>query len=222
MRTLMNFLRYWSVALIVVLLIVGTVGCGDKKQSEKKGSETEAIEEVKQTELSPEVEQILEKKMELVKKLAEDPLTIKTVMEFNEKNRDMTLDEILKIDIDWEETPGMEEPVRSLITSEYAQYLVDFQEANNGFPEIFVTDERGLIVGATNKTSDYYQADEAWWKEAYDQGKGRSYRGDVEYDESAMAEAIPLYVPVIEPEGEKVVGVIKAVCDITAIKLELR
>jgi len=50
---------------------------------------------------------------------------------------------------------------------------------------------------------------------------GRSYYGEIEYDESAMAEAISIYIPVIDPDIKKAIGVIKAACDITAIKMEL-
>ena len=84
-----------------------------------------------------------------------------------------------------------------------------------------VTDKRGLICGETNKTTDYYQADEQWWITAYNLGKGKSYYGGIEYDESAMAEVISIYVPVIDPGINKAIGVIKAACDITAIKMEL-
>jgi hypothetical protein len=45
--------------------------------------------------------------------------------------------------------------------------------------------------------------------------------GKIEYDESAMAESILIYVPVIDSGINKSIGVIKAVCDITAIKMEL-
>ena len=73
----------------------------------------------------------------------------------------------------------------------------------------------------TNKTSDYYQADEAWWTETYANGLGKSLFGAIEYDESALAEAIPIYVPITDPDTGSAIGVMKAVCDITAIKMEL-
>jgi len=30
--------------------------------------------------------------------------------------------------------------------------------------EVFVTDAKGALVAATNRTSDYYQGDETWWQ----------------------------------------------------------
>ena len=98
---------------------------------------------------------------------------------------------------------------------------MDFQEAHDGFPEIFVTDRHGLIVAQTNKTSDYNQADEDWWTRTFGDGAGQTHHGPIEYDESAQAEAISIYVPVVDPGSKKTIGVMKAVCDITAIKMEL-
>lgn len=221
MKTLMCFLKFWMVSLAVGLLIVGSTGCGGKKEDKRGEPGKEGAEKVEGTGFSKELEQVLEKKVELIKELAEDPPIIKAVRESSQKNRDITLAEILKLDDKWKKTEGLDEFIKSFITNECAQYLIDFQEANDGFPEIFVTDEKGLIVAEANKTSDYYQADEDWWINAYNEGRGKSFHGEIEYDESARAEAIALYIPVIEPETQRAIGVIKAICDITAIKMEL-
>jgi len=205
MKTLMFKIKFWIVSLAVGLLIVGSTGCVGEPGRE--GAE--------------KLEQVLEKKVELIKELAEDPLIIKAVRESNQKNRDITLAEILELDDKWKNTEGLDEFIKSFITNECAQYLIDFQKANDGFPEIFVTDEKGLIVAETNKTSDYYQADEDWWINAYNEGRGKSFHGEIEYDESAQAESIALYIPVIEPETQRAIGVIKAICDITAINLTM-
>ena len=73
----------------------------------------------------------------------------------------------------------------------------------------------------TNKTSDYYQADEDWWIQSYNEGQGKTFHGAIEYDESAKAEAIPLYMPIMDPDTNKAIGVMKVIIDITAIKMEL-
>ena len=104
--------------------------------------------------------------------------------------------------------------------NETAQILTVFQENNPEFPEIFVTDKVGLNVGQTNKTSDYYQADEDWWVKAYNNGTGKTYYGEIEYDESSKSESIALYNPVFNSQRE-VVGVFKAVLSLSALQREL-
>ena len=129
--------------------------------------------------------------------------------------------DIAELERQWSASPQMNELAKSLVTNEGAQWLIDFQEQHDGFSEIFVTDTRGLIAAATNRTSDYLQADESWWVETFNTGKGKSHYGAIEYDESAYSESIPLYVPIIDPQTSRAIGVLKAVCDITAIKMEL-
>jgi hypothetical protein len=170
---------------------------------------------------SKELKQVLENKIELLQNIAKDPCIIEKVKISNSNNRDFNLSEILETDKKWQETEGLDDFIKSLLTNESAQYLIDFQEKHDEFVEIFITDKKGLVIGETNKTSDYYQADEPWWIKAYNQGTGNTFYGEIEYDESALAESIPIYIPVIDPGINKAIGVIKAVCDITAIKMEL-
>jgi hypothetical protein len=73
----------------------------------------------------------------------------------------------------------------------------------------------------TNKSAQYLIDFQEKHDEAYNQGTGNTFYGKIEYDESAIAESIPIYIPVIDPGINKAIGVIKAVCDITAIKMEL-
>ncbi|MFH1563598.1 MAG: PDC sensor domain-containing protein [Nitrospirota bacterium] len=221
MKMMTCFVKFWMVGLVVGSLIISSTGCGKKEEGKKGVSEKEVAVKAEKIVLSKEVEQILEKKMGLIKKLAADSLIIKATRESNQKNKDTTLSEILRLDNKWKKAEGMDEFIKSFITNECAQYLMDFQEANEGFPEVFIADEKGLIVAETNRTSDYYQADEDWWINTYDKGRGKSYHGEIEYDESARAEAIALYVPVMDPETKRAIGVIKVICDITAIKMEL-
>jgi len=55
------------------------------------------------------------------------------------------------------------------------------------FSEVMVTDLSGRLVAATGKTSDYFQADENWWKACYDGGKGRAVIARLGRDESAVS-----------------------------------
>lgn len=172
--------------------------------------------------LSHEVYQIVEKKVALVKKeLAADPVIIANIRKANEHNRNISLAEIFDMDKSWQELRGGNEVIKQYIFSPCGLQLIDFQDAYDGYSEIFATDEKGLIVGMTNKTSDYYQADEGWWQKAYAEGKGREFYGSIEYDESAKVEAIAAYIPVVDPETDGVIGILKVVIDVTSIKMEL-
>jgi GAF domain-containing protein/HAMP domain-containing protein len=75
--------------------------------------------------------------------------------------------------------------------------LENYAEAFPNHVEIFVTDRYGGLLASTNRTSDYYQADEAWWQAAYNDGKGALYISQPEYDESAGLIALVIAAPIM-------------------------
>jgi len=221
MRGTIYFLKLLIISLSAGLLLFSSTGCSENGQSNLEIATNKSKVKTERTGFSKELKQLLGKKIELLKNLATNPQIIEIIKRFNEKNQEISISDILKDDKKWKETKGIDDFIKPFIINECAQFLVEFQEQYDEFPEIFITDENGLIVGETNKTSDYYQADEQWWIKAYNDGIGRIYFGEIEYDESAHAEAISIYIPVMDSQYNKAIGVIKAVCDITAIKMEL-
>jgi signal transduction histidine kinase len=106
--------------------------------------------------------------------------------------------------------------MRGLIDNELSEELrgiVKFHEERNGyrvFGEIFVTNKYGANCAQTQKTSDYYQADEQWWQQTKEDGL---YVGDVEYDESIGAYSVTIASRVNDEAGN-FIGIEKAVVDI--------
>ncbi|MBI2610528.1 hypothetical protein HYW60_01155 [Candidatus Kaiserbacteria bacterium] len=166
-----------------------------------------------------EVEQVLARQMAQLTPLLTDGAIVQAVSASNERNRNLQLEQILKLDRQWLSAESA--IARAISESSASRKLVAFQEDHPGFSEIFVTDSVGLNVAQTNKTSDFYQADESWWIQTYNNGVGLAHHGLVEFDESARAEAISLYVPLYDSGTSKVIGVLKAVLSIAAIKIEL-
>ncbi|HLE49027.1 MAG TPA: hypothetical protein VI819_03290 [Patescibacteria group bacterium] len=206
------------IGLLLAVLILASVSGGLYFYRNANRSANENVIQQTLDELSPEVEKVVGKKLSLIENLATNDVIVSETLSQSIKNATLTTKQIEKLDEDWLTNRGGF--VDGYLTNKVAFELLEFQELNPGFPEIFVTDSKGLNVGQTNKTSDYYQADEKWWIDAYADGVGKSYHGDIEYDESAQSESVSLYVPVIGSEG-KVVGIIKAVMDIRAIEREL-
>ena len=219
MKSVRNRCAWRLPALTTALLAMGLSGCRrDQGQDTVIPDSTDAAQAPA---FSHEVQVVLDKRLQFVEKLAAEKTVVQAVRQANRKSAPISDAEITRLDKEWQQADLQHSLVKALITSPCAQFLVDFQEDHPGYPEIFVTDARGLIVAATNKTSDYWQADESWWQTAYSKGKGKSHHGEIEYDESAHSESISLNVPVLDPESGQAIGVVKAVCDITAIKMEL-
>ena len=106
--------------------------------------------------------------------------------------------------------------LKAILDNEASQFLRRYGATEKSFREIMVTDYLGRLVAATGKTSDYYQADEDWWRESYGDGRrGSVYVGDVTFDSSAKVYSLELAQPLVENEG--VTGVIKVILDVQDI-----
>jgi serine phosphatase RsbU (regulator of sigma subunit) len=106
--------------------------------------------------------------------------------------------------------------VAACLQNDLARQLREFQKRNPKFAELLVTDRLGRLVAATNKTSDYWQADEPWWQEADRAKVGDAYVEGLAFDESSASHSIDLAIPLYGPDapGGKPVGVLKGILNV--------
>src|SRR3546814_10480376 len=77
--------------------------------------------------------------------------------------------------------------IDAVMGSSLSKYLRQQQEATQGTAtEIFVMDNRGLNVGQSEVTSDYWQGDEAKFQKSYEAGADAIFVDEVEMDESTQ------------------------------------
>lgn len=171
------------------------------------------------------LEQILQAKIVKTEALVADKFVVRAVEAQNAKMAHISKDEIASEDSKWIQSKAGDvydqSVIKGYLSNDCSEFLKKFQQENPGFKEIFITDAKGLNVCQTNKTSDFYQADEEWWTRAFENGKGASYFGQMAYDESARSESYPIMVPVRDPATGKAIGVGKAVISFTSLVDEL-
>ncbi len=90
---------------------------------------------------------------------------------------------------------------------ELAAYFRDYVQRSE-FSELFFTESHGYSVLASNRTSDFVQSDEEWWRQAVADGL---YEGAPRYDSSAAAVSLEYDVAIRAPRLSAPVGVLKAV-----------
>ena len=147
-------------------------------------------------------------------KLGEDPVIVNAVKEENAKGK--TLAQIQEMDAKWQNTPGIADFMEGLMNSECGKHLRSIQEAEDYFSEIFVMDNQGANVAMTDKTSDYWQGDEAKFKESYNGGKGGVHISDIEFDDSTQAYLVQVSIPV--KDSGTVIGAITVGVDVDKIE----
>jgi len=99
--------------------------------------------------------------------------------------------------------------VREHLNNAVAREVTKYQQAFPDNIEVFLTDVYGGLVGSTNRTSDYYQADEGWWQAAYNDGQGGVYIGQPEFDESAGAIGSQIALPLRDSRTGEIIGILR-------------
>ncbi len=133
-----------------------------------------------------------------------------------QNNKKMSLDEIKSMDETWKKTAGIADFMQTIMDSGCAKFLRKIQESAPFYAEIFVMDNQGANVAMTDKTSDYWQGDEAKFQKSYNGGKGDIFIDDVEFDDSAQAYLVQVSVPVME--AGKAIGAITFGIDVDQVE----
>jgi len=122
---------------------------------------------------------------------------------------------VRQIDREWQQTHAAPASVRGLFDTRASAFLVDVSQQEPIYRELLLTDRQGRLVAASRTTSNYYQAEEDWWRDAFGGGVGgRLTVTDVRWDESARVYALQIIAPVADPSGSDLVGILKIVADV--------
>ena len=123
-------------------------------------------------------------------------------------------DEVNRLDALWRADAPLPASAAGPLETPAGRFLADISNQDPIYAELLLTDRHGRLIAASHRVSDYYQADEDWWKAAFDDGaRGRLVASDVRWDASARRHAIEISVPVTEPDGDRLGGILKVVTD---------
>ena len=135
----------------------------------------------------------------------------------NDVNRSLTSADIESLDAQWrQETLSSERPlISAVLATELSGFLRDKQTEQRGlFTEIFVVDNRGLNVGQSDVTSDYWQGDEEKWQRTFLIGPDEVFIDGVEQDESTQQFQSQVSLSISDPQTGNVIGSITVGVDV--------
>jgi len=177
--------------LALMMLVVAVAGAGEKASP--------AVVDFVQTHVVP---------------LGTDPVIVAAVRAENAKRK--SLDQIKEMDAKWTRTPGVADYMKVLMESECGSHLRRLEADSGLYAEIFVMDNQGANVCMTDKTSDYWQGDEAKFQRSYGGGSGAVFVDDVAFDESSQKYVVQASVPV--RDGAEVIGAVTVSLDLDAFE----
>lgn len=145
-----------------------------------------------------------------------DPAVIEAVKAQNAKHASLTQDRIDALDKQWRaETKAASKPlITEVMGNALSAYLKKKEADSKGLvTEIFVMDNKGLNVGQSDVTSDYWQGDEAKWQKTFSVGPNAIFVDKVEQDESTQKFQTQVSISVIDGSGA-VIGAVTVGLDV--------
>ena len=125
--------------------------------------------------------------IEQVRDRMSNPVITMMIEAQNNRHAGIGQDEIDKLDKQWRaEREAEDQPLIAVtLTNPLSNYLTQVQAGSGGlYTEIFVIDDKGLNVGQSSVTSDYWQGDEAKFQKTFPLGSGAVFIDEAEYHEA--------------------------------------
>jgi signal transduction histidine kinase/CheY-like chemotaxis protein/HPt (histidine-containing phosphotransfer) domain-containing protein len=205
----------------VLIWTVGIYATDVGESSLRSAIETTSI--TRASAVMDEIDRIVQVRASIWKAYAKSDLIQQSLLESNlEFSSDPEIEALIdRRDQRWKATPTDQSPpqlkpiLRNRVSRDLRRRIDKLHEGRPDivFGEVFLTNRYGANVAQTNRTTDYRQNDEQWWQHAVRDGVWIS---DVNYDESAQANAIEICIRIDDPDGE-LLGVMKAVLAIEEI-----
>lgn len=141
-----------------------------------------------------------------------DPEWRATLQAVNERrgsvSPDQLQDSFAELDRKWADPAASEGSLAGYLEGPLNEHMKLYARGKENVAEVFLSDRYGGLVASSAKTSDFYQADESWWQEAFAGGKGRQLVRDLTFDASSGFWGIEIATPLKNEEGG-VLGIVK-------------
>ncbi|MAF32271.1 MAG: hypothetical protein CMF60_08710 [Magnetococcales bacterium] len=142
-----------------------------------------------------------------IKNFLQNDIVTASVENQNAEHANLDNEDILALDKDWRaETKATNQPfVSSLLNRPLSAYLTRIQAHENGlFSEIFIMDNKGLNVGQSAMSSDYWQGDEAKWQKTYSKEAGAIFVDEPEFNSGKKVWLAQYNVAVTNGKGQNI------------------
>lgn len=151
---------------------------------------------------------------------ASDPALVAAIVAQNAVTGAYDQAEIDALDAQWRAEVGTASKplIDATLANAASQYLAGVQAASAGkYTEIFVMDAKGLNVGQSTLTSDYWQGDEDKFTASFGAGADAVHIGEIEQDESTQIFQSQVSVPIADPATGAVIGAITVGVDVSML-----
>jgi hypothetical protein len=146
-----------------------------------------------------------------VKAWLADPAVVSAIKAQNEANTALDQAAIEALDQKWRsEVEADSHPMIDAVLGNALSTFLKSKQSDSGgtITEIFVTDAKGLNVGQSDVTSDYWQGDEDKFQKSFGIGPAAFHISDVELDESTQTYQAQLSFTLTDPATGAAIGAV--------------
>ncbi|WP_432454541.1 substrate-binding periplasmic protein [Agarivorans sp. QJM3NY_29] len=145
---------------------------------------------------------------EKISEWVNNPQVIRAVEQSNQRTSSLTDANLADLNSGLQKIPTrLQAKVDSIINSELSDYLEEIAANSAGlYLEIIVFDARGVNVGQSQPTSDYWQGDEAKYSQTYLQGNGAMFIDDINYDASTRNFLVQVSLTISSAANDNPIG----------------
>jgi hypothetical protein len=188
------------------------------------GSTTPAATEVASKPTPPDAAKLITPQVIAeVKKLLAQPVTVISIGASNDAHGNIDQGGIDALDNEWKaESKVDKQPlIAEMLSSPLSNYLLYLQAQSAGlYTEMFVMDNKGLNVGQSSVTSDYWQGDEAKYQKTFQVGPDAVFIDKAEFNDDSNSWRAQLDFTVVDPQSGKPIGA--ATIEMNLTELERR
>ncbi len=146
-----------------------------------------------------------------IKEWAHSEQVVTAIKKQNTASEKMDQGNIDALDKQWRaETQADAKPmIDGVLNNPLSTYLKSVKEEAAGlYTEIFVMDMKGLNVGQSDITSDYWQGDEGKFQKTYGKGPDGTLIDEVEFDDSTQTYQSQVSIAIVDPASNRVIGAV--------------
>jgi hypothetical protein len=158
-----------------------------------------------------------------VKKLLVQPVTVISIGASNAAHAKIDQAGIDALDNEWKaESKTEKQPlIAEMLSSPLSNYLLYLQAQSAGlYTEMFVMDDKGLNVGQSSVTSDYWQGDEGKYQKTFQVGPDAIFVDEAEFNDDTKTWRAQLNFTVVDPASGQPIGA--ATIEMNLTELERR
>jgi len=160
------------------------------------------------------------KQIEDIHNWLKNPVVEISIMAQNKKYSSISQADIDALDKQWRaERKAEDQPlVAAILSSPLSNYLTQIQAGSGGlYTEIFVMDAKGLNVGQSSITSDFWQGDEGKFQKTFPKGKGAIFIDEAELHEGTKTWRTQVNLTITDKQTDKPIGAITVEYNLTEL-----